>query len=1034
MIKNIRLLVQIFYLNIASHKQYIYIVPFITISLIIGKKERKKERISMRFTIITQKFYYNLKWKNFIVFTFTLLFFSYFSILKGEGNFSPTEDEIQVPGYSLQRVERLSFRNSLVYHWIHDKTGATVVFIKNSDQNRFFSIGFKTFAEDNTGALHVLEHSILDGSEKYPIDFRELGSVNINTHFEGATNINRTVFKFSSNDEISFKNQSDVLCDYVFNPLVRKNPYIFYKQGIRRVFDKSGKLSYNGIVLNEMLGDIESDDVQFWNFLRRIFKHSYPKYLYGGEPSYIPDLTYEKILQTYDKFYYPSNSLLFFYGDVDIVERLQNIDLGYLSRYSRRPPVVMSELNPIKPKEGIDIQKVPSRIKFSDNLQMYRIYTPTTPLDFFAMEIIIDELFNRDYSPIKQDLSSSDFFIYKGSNIMNVDSSYTWTYLDIDMIEGVNPYEVVESVEEYLKRIAREDIDPSIIRILLNNQKYKLQHMHDNDGYFLSDDVYNGWVEINNPFHYLEYYAYIDILLSYSDKELTEYIKYLINKYILGAKIKYNMLSVYDTRLPKKLEDALVHKAREEQQKLSEEQIQELKQVEHDTEDFITEKPANLDSKKIPSIEIRDLKKMYSTIEPFYPTIFKGNSGSYLAYDTSDDKISHVVLYFNLASLTEEEIILLSLIDTLLSPVANSNLIKLHTVDNKDLFLFEYKISFFPNDQKEKLKQRKNTLFHPDFGNAEEIFCVIEQSIIDYKRNQQDGFFSPSLFTLDDNFYSMVSGFKYISYLEKLFNRIKKDPHFPIENILENVWNKVIFQSTLSVGIASKLNKIYSIIQDFEDIFHGIYATSSKFEGRSFTPTPSKKVGIISQKDIYQIIRTIPLSSSRKSPLSVPTQAYLLNNYLTNTYFYPRIINEGGAYSVSSTIFSNQVMQVYSKYDPNPIRTLEIIDGISSFMRSKKVTTSDELQTKIDTIAELFPPSSPLNKAKDAWFRYFEGRSSKVFQKEVTRMLHTNLGGFVSKCTLLFTKTTGLGSTTVVGNKRNLKMLKRHGFIDEIIE
>ncbi len=968
---------------------------------------------------------------GFLILSITVFILN-FSILKADT--LSEYPRIEVPGYSLQKIEKLSFRDSLIYHWTHNKTGAEIIFVKNQDQHRFFSIGFRTFSEDDTGSLHVLEHSIMQGSKNYPIDFRKLGNLNISTHFGAGTNWNRTVYEFSSNNsEASFINQSNVLCDYVFNPMLKENPYIFYQEGIRREFE-DGKLKYNGVVFNEMVGARSIWRFKIYNFMRTLFPNSYISKEHGGEPTKIPNLTYSNLIKTYDKFYYPSNSLLFFYGDIDIVERLQSIDRDHLSKYPRRSPVILPELNPIDPGDNIGVQIIPSAQKFLNDIRLNRVFTPSSPLDDFTIRIILPELFNADSSPIKKALLYSKLFPYQHANIIHLNSTYTWMYLTFNMNKGKNPYQEVINIENYLSTLIQKGIDPSIIREILMRQKYSEKTLHHNDGNSLKDEIYIGWADYNNPFERLYSSTHIDTLLSYTDEKLSEYIGYLIDEYILKSKIKYNEIIVYDPKHYALYNKRIPHKAYDEYRRASSETIQKLQQIELDTKKFISKRNNNPDLHIVPSIGVKDLKDMIDNKEAFLPKVLRGNRGTYLTYDSSEDEISHLVLYFDISLLTEEEIMYLSLISTILKSKISSYFRSLYTREDKDLFLFTVKINFLKEHQKEYLKKVRDVLYLHSFTDQKFIIQLIKNGIAHYNSSRLNGSHVESFYSQQDYFISLISGIRYTNFLKLLLHRINNDPSFSIAKTLKDVLNKVLTSSHVSVGIASNQKEIPEIIKDFETIFNDIAATDTKFGTKVFNLEPSKNIGITSQQNIYQVLQSVPLKIGINSPLGYVLQTIPIEKYLLLNYLYPHISYEGGAYMATLFTSQDKVMKIYSKDDPNVFRTLEIIRGIPSFMETTTITDSDDLMTKIATISDLFPPLTPFDKAQNSWYKYFCGISETEFKDSLTTMIEVDLSTLVKDCVDMFSEGIDSGSTTIVGNKEGLKKLKEQGLIDKIIQ
>lgn len=219
----------------------------------------------------------------------------------------------------------------------HKKTGARIVLLSNDDPNKVFYIGFRTPPTDSTGVAHIIEHSVLCGSEKYPVKdpFVELAKGSLNTFLNAMTYPDKTVYPVASCNDKDFANLCDVYLDAVFHPNIYKEKKIFEQEGWHYECEsETDDLIYNGVVYNEMKGAYSSAD----DLLdRETFNSLYPDTAYGvdsgGRPSDIPSLTYEAFLDFHRRYYHPSNSYIYFYGDMDMEERLTYLDEAYLSKF-----------------------------------------------------------------------------------------------------------------------------------------------------------------------------------------------------------------------------------------------------------------------------------------------------------------------------------------------------------------------------------------------------------------------------------------------------------------------------------------------------------------------------------------------------------------------------------------------------------------------------------------------------------------------------------------------------------------------------
>ena len=233
----------------------------------------------------------------------------------------------------------------------HEKTGAKLLVIKNSDLNRGFSVAFNTPSESDKGINHILEHSLLGGSEKYPTNNMIFNVMN-NTYtsfINAFTMQNTTMFPVCSQNEEQLMKLTDIYMDAVYNPLIAKDKRVFEREAWRyELEDADSPLTVNGIVYNEMRGNYGNIDwVQSENDKKAIFKDTNQQYDSGGVPNEILNLSYEEFLETYNKNYTPSNSFMVLYGDVNYAEFLKMINDNYLSSYDKKVVEIDKKEQPV---------------------------------------------------------------------------------------------------------------------------------------------------------------------------------------------------------------------------------------------------------------------------------------------------------------------------------------------------------------------------------------------------------------------------------------------------------------------------------------------------------------------------------------------------------------------------------------------------------------------------------------------------------------------------------------------------------------
>ncbi|MCD6296247.1 MAG: insulinase family protein, partial [Deltaproteobacteria bacterium] len=233
-----------------------------------------------------------------------------------------------IHGFQLQREQFISELKTHARFYRHEKTGAELLSLSNEDENKVFGITFRTPPSDSTGIAHILEHSVLCGSRKYPVKepFVELLKGSLQTFLNAFTYPDKTCYPVASQNLQDFYNLIDVYLDAVFYP--RLTPFVFQQEGWHYELENTdGLLSYKGVVFNEMKGAYSSsDNVLSEKSLQSLFPDNTYGFDSGGKPRHIPDLTFEQFLTFHRKYYHPSNARIYFYGDDNHEERLRLVN------------------------------------------------------------------------------------------------------------------------------------------------------------------------------------------------------------------------------------------------------------------------------------------------------------------------------------------------------------------------------------------------------------------------------------------------------------------------------------------------------------------------------------------------------------------------------------------------------------------------------------------------------------------------------------------------------------------------------------
>ena len=410
-------------------------------------------------------------------------------------------------GFTVKNIRPVEELSGSLVEMTHDKTGAGLVWMDNGETNKLFSVAFKTIPENDTGVFHILEHSVLCGSEKYPVrePFVELLKSSMQTFLNAMTFPDKTLYPVSSRNEQDFLNLTDVYLDAVFAPVVGKNPNVFYQEGWHIELDEAGKASYKGVVFNEMKGAMSDvDDVIDSSIQQMLFPDSCYGFNSGGDPKAIPSLTYEQYLETYHRFYHPSNAYFFLDGAVPLEKVLARID-AYLQKYERleelpeiafQKPVgsertVFYEIGPDQPEEN------QSHLILGKIAGTWQDKTMLT-----AADVLCDVLAGTNESPLKKAILSAGLGQDVTLGILD-GVAQPVVMLGVRNTEDSNAGEIRALIRKTLKEIAEKGLDKGDLIASINSMEFRTKQMREPQGLMRCINSMSSWLYGGDPLMYL---------------------------------------------------------------------------------------------------------------------------------------------------------------------------------------------------------------------------------------------------------------------------------------------------------------------------------------------------------------------------------------------------------------------------------------------------------------------------------------------------------------------------------------------------
>ena len=572
----------------------------------------------------------------------------------------------KICGFKIESERELCEVSGKMYLATHEKSGAKLAFLSRPDKNKTFSIAFRTIPEDDTGVFHILEHSVLCGSEKYPVKepFVELLKGSLNTFLNALTYQDRTVYPISSRNDKDFYNLISVYLDAVLYPLAAKNPNIFRQEGWHYEYDENNDtLTRNGVVFNEMKGAYSSpDEVSGMALYRALFPDALYKYDSGGAPEAIPSLTYEDFVNAHARYYHPANSLIFLDGDIDAEKTLGLID-SYLSKFDK---IDIKADIPTQPAVDGGTVTVKYETAAADGAKArlllgYVFSDYANKLDSSAFSVLSSALVGTNEAPIKKAILDTglceDMSVGISTSKQGVISVEFKNAREEDL-------EVLEATfTDAVRKIANEGIDRELLTATLNTIEFKMRERDYGSfpkGVAFALSAYGSWLYGGDP---ADHILTEDTLKALRERLDGDYYERLLLSATVDCPHRARVIMLPDATLGE--ENA--RREREEllaiRKAMSDEEIERIKSEEAALKAW----QATVDSKEnldtLPYLTLDDLTYDCDTREA---QISRVCDREVIHADEDTSGITYLKLMFDTSDLTPEEHFLSGLLDALL--------------------------------------------------------------------------------------------------------------------------------------------------------------------------------------------------------------------------------------------------------------------------------------------------------------------------------------------------------------------------------
>lgn len=903
-----------------------------------------------------------------------------------------------IHNFRITNVRSLSELNCSLWELEHEKTGTPLAWLDRADENKTFAITFKTIPEDSTGVFHILEHSVLCGSDKYPVKepFVELLKSSVNTFLNAMTYPDKTVYPFSSRNNKDFLNLLDVYMDAVLHPAIYHKPEIFRQEGWHYELREGQEPVYQGVVFNEMKGAYASADAVLEHAMNR---QMFPDNCYsaesGGHPEHIPDLTYEQFIANHRKFYHPSNSRIILNGSVDLDSVLAHIDL-YLKDYDRHVADFQIPMQAAVPyREERTIYEIGTEESTSNRTIvscgcMLGCFNEQEKL--YAATVLKDYLAGDNDAPLKQAVLSAglgqDVKVRLHDGIQQNWISWEVWNTDEDKVD-----EIKAVVNRVLTDLAENGLDKGRLEACFNRFAFQLR---DKDGGWASRSLsealtmLDSWLYGGDPAQYL---LTEDVLNALEAKLDSAYFADLIRTLFLENLHKAMSVLVPSQTLGKEKQEKEAARVAAECAAWTD---ADRVRIEAEGKTLAAWQQTADTPEALNSIPVLKLSDIDPTPEKLPVTVSKTNGITVLTHDIQNG-LTYLNLHFDVSDLSMKELPVASLLTKLLGklPTVNYSSAQLQMLTKQKVG----KLRFIPNvysGKKASVHLSAEMVCLANQGEtAVALLCEILTETLFEDKLLLKNLLNQIMMQLQMEFvgaghqYAMTRacsmltgpgaakeamvGSSFIQWVKAqcAANDGQLDE---LAAQLKAVAGKAFCAKRLTVSLSSNAEKLI-------DPVLCAFPKGSASGSAQLTPNTTDQIGLPIPAPIGFASKA---SNIKNYGGSFHGSIYVLTNVLNFSYLWNEIRVQGGAYGCGFAGRDDGDMFFYTYRDPQPGRSLNVFDKAVDFIRSFCAQKMDLTPMILGSMASADPLLNTQMKITVAENRYFKG----ITYEDVCRVRH----------------------------------------------
>ena len=897
----------------------------------------------------------------------------------------------------------------------HRKTKAKIFLLSNEDDNKVFCIGFRTPPANDTGLPHILEHSVLCGSDKFPLKdpFVELVKGSLNTFLNAMTYPDKTVYPVASCNEKDFQNLMDVYMDAVLHPNIYKEEKIFRQEGWHyELEEEDGELTYNGVVYNEMKGVYSSPE----GLLDRYTQNTlFPDNCYGrdsgGTPSSIPELTYEQFLDFHRTYYHPSNSYIYLYGDMDMAEKLRWLDQEYLSHYEERPvnsriPEQKAFDAPVEREIFYSVTEGESEEEATYLSVNTVVGTDLDPRLYLAFQILEYALLEAPGAPLKQALIDAGI----GSDILGgYESGILQPYFSVIAKDARRDQkgEFLAVVKGTLRKLADQGINKKSLMAGMNFYEFKYREADYGGapkGLMYGLQSLDSWLYDGDPMMHLQYQGTFD----YLKKALSDgYFEQLIREYLLDNPFEAVVILSPKKNLTTEEDEKTAQKLERYKKSLSREEIETLIRNTRELKEYQDTPSTPEVLAKIPLLEREDIDKK---AEHFYWTEKEEAGVKVLHHNFFTSGIGYLKVLFMTDVIPQEDLCYVGLLKSVLGSVdtehygysdltseihLNSGGVDFSVSSYADLSDRESFTGAFVAGARVLYDRLdfgftilEEILNHSVFTDEKRLGEVIRETASRAKMKLESAGNSTavsratSYFSATSYYNELTGGTAYYHFLEQTVKNYDADKA-QIIGKLQEVSRKLFTKSNLFINYTADdegYQKLPEAMKKLTDRLPQGDGVRYPFTH----PVENLNEGLKTASQVNYVARC---GDFREEGYEYTGALKILQVILSYDYLWLNIRVKGGAYGCMSGFGRSGEGYLVSYRDPNLAETNQVYEGITNYLEEFDPDERDMTKYVIGTISNMDAPLTPSIKGSRGMSAYLSGVTEEMMQKERDQVL-----------------------------------------------